>query len=393
MTTLITAVFLAVQSLLVSLPLIYLAKTWALKHDWIDHPQGRKIHLAPVATSGGLGLFAALVVSVLLFRLWGSGLHSYREKSQLILLVLTSVPVVLIGLWDDRKGLSPWSKLIVEILAAALFMGLRVTSGQSWLFQSVPWTETAWSVGLGVCWIVLIVNAINLVDGLDGLAAGLVAISAAWLVLASTPMQNQTLTWIAAMLAGVCAGFLFFNFHPAKIFMGDTGALVLGFWLGAGSAESGFKTLSGLMLAAPLVLLIVPLLEVFSSTLRRMIGGQGIFQADSHHIHHRLLRLGFGHRQIVLFYYAIAVLLGLMGYLLAPAEFDPVTEQPIPRITTSPSMMYGILLGIVGAVMLGYVALAAIEHRFKEAIENIALKHPDSEEDIQSELSELVSDQ
>jgi hypothetical protein len=145
--------------------------------------------------------------------------------------------------------------------------------------------------------------------------------------------------------------------------------------LGAGSGEGDFLKLSGLMLATPLVLLVIPLLEVASSTWRRVLGRSGVFKADSNHIHHRLLKLGFRHRSIVLFYYAITFLLGMLSFLLAPSGFGP-DRTPIPRIS-NPVMMAGMLLVIGGTVLLGYVALNAIEERFEKVLQTKGLSDTD----------------
>ena len=130
--------------------------------------------------------------------------------------------------------------------------------------------------------------------------------------------------------------------------------------------------LSGLILATPIVLLIIPLIEVISSALRRLVGGHAVFRADSQHMHHRLLRLGFRHRSIVLFYYVITFLLGLLGYLLAPSGFD-AKGTLVPRMT-NPNMMFGILIVICGTVFMAYAALAAIERRFESLFRELTEK-------------------
>jgi hypothetical protein len=190
------------------------------------------------------------------------------------------------------------------------------------------------------------------------------------------------------MLVGACLAFLVFNFHPASIFMGDTGSLLLGMWVGAGSIEGDFRTISGLILAAPIVLMGIPILEVVSSALRRLLGGGKVFQADSRHMHHRLLRLGFRHRSIVLFYWGITFLLGMLGFLLAPDHF--IGNSPVPRIS-NPRMAYGMLFIIIGSVVMGYRALNAIEGRFEETIRDLTRKY-EKGVDIEDRLHELVDE-
>jgi hypothetical protein len=232
-------------------------------------------------------------------------------------------------------------------------------------------------------------NAVNLVDGMDGLAAGIVGIASFWLLLANQPMENHFLTWTSSMLLGACLAFLVYNFHPASIFMGDTGALILGMWVGAGSIEGDFTKISGLILAAPIVLLGIPILEVVSSAARRFFGGGGVFQADSKHMHHRLLRLGFRHRSIVLFYYGLTFLLGMLGYLLGPSRFD--ATGPVSRLA-DPNMLYGILFVTGGAVLMGYMALVSVERRFENAIREITQKY-ERGLDIDASLHKLVNEE
>lgn len=377
--------FLILQTFLLTLPSVYLIRWLGLRCGWVDHPSERKIHESSMVTLGGLGIFFGLFLSFLLFHRWRDGgldgfipLVRYRENAQLWLLFGSSLVVMVIGVWDDLKDSNPFVKLGFQIVAAVLFVGLRVTSGKDWQFEVVPTGEFLVNLLVLSGWIVLLMNAINLMDGLDGLAAGITAIAAFWLMLANAPMENRFLTWTAAMLTGSCAAFLVFNFHPARIFMGDTGALLLGLWLGAGSSEGDFMKLSGLILATPIVLLIVPIIEVVSSALRRFLGGRGVFRADSQHIHHRLLKLGFRHRSIVLFYYGITFLLGMLGYLLAPTSFSD-SGEPVPRMA-NPNMMLGILLVIGGTVMMAYLALASIERRFESVLKGLGIN--DEEETL-----------
>lgn len=371
---------LILQTFALTLPSVYLVRRLGLRWGWLDRPTGRKIHETSVVTLGGLGILLGLFASFLFFLLWRDGsvespvpLIRYREHAHLWLLFGASLVVIIIGVWDDLRDSNPFVKLGFQTLAALLFVGFRVTSGKYWQFEVIPPLEFFLNLVVLTGWIVLLMNAINLIDGLDGLAAGVTAIAAFWLILANEPMENRFLTWVSAMLLGSCAAFLVFNFHPAKIFMGDTGALLLGLWLGAGSSEGEFMKLSGLILATPIVLLIVPLIEVVSSALRRFIGGQGVFQADSWHMHHRLLKLGFRHRSIVLFYYCITFLLGMLGYLLAPSGFD-AQGVPVPRMA-DPNMMFGILFVICGTVLMAYRALAAIERRFESVLRSLGTNH------------------
>lgn len=395
MSRLAAAWLLLIQTFALTVPCVYFIRYLGRKVGWVDKPNERKVHSIPVVTIGGLGIFLGLFLSFVLFTFWqdwvrgplDSPLVRYKEQVHLWLLFAASLILVAIGVWDDLKDCNPFVKLGFQILAAVVFVGFRVTSGKSWRFDDLPLQLFLFDMLLLTGWMVLLMNAINLIDGLDGLAAGTVGIAGFCLLLSNSPMDNQFLTWVAAMLVGGCLAFLVFNFNPASIFMGDTGALLLGFWLGAGSSEGDFMKLSGLILATPIVLLVVPLLEVFSSTLRRLFGGYGVFRADSKHMHHRLLKLGFQHRSIVLFYYGITFLLGMLGFLLAPSGFTS-TRAPIPRIS-NPDMMFGILVVIGGGVFMAYMALSAIEKRFESAIQELSLRY-EGGLDIQANLHNLI---
>jgi len=366
------------QTFLLSLPAVFLVKRVGDRLGWVDVPGDRKVHLKPVVTAGGVGIYLGLLLSFCLFHLWfgevlttrtpSINLVTYKEQSRLWLLFGTSPILLAVGFWDDLRDCNSIVKLGFQILAALVFVCFRVTPGGTWQYE----TMTLFVILVNTGWIVLLLNAVNLVDGLDGLAAGIVAIASFWLLLANFPMNNQFLTWVGAMLVGSCLAFLVFNFHPASIFMGDTGSLLLGFWVGAGSIEGDFRKISGLVLAAPIVLLGIPILEVVSSALRRLVGGGRVFQADSKHMHHRLLRLGFRHRSIVFFYYGITFLLGMLGFLLAPDRF--VGDTPVLRIT-NPGMAYWLFFIILGSVVLGYTALVAIEKRFEDVIRDLSRKH------------------
>ena len=394
---------LAFQTFLTTFCCVFLVKKLGLRFGWVDYPNDRKVHREPVVTVGGLGIYAGLIVSFLLLFLWSGDAQTrrwdnirfvvtYREYAHLCLLFVSSLVVVTIGFWDDTRGTHPWVKLFFQVVAAGSFVGLRVTSwsGDFQLyFETVPLEEYLIRFVVLTGWIVLLLNAINLIDGLDGLAAGITAIASFWLLLANRPMENHFLSWTCAMLLGACVAFLLFNFNPASMFMGDTGALLIGLWIGAGSIEGDFKTISGLMLATPIVLLGIPILEVVSSLGRRLKKRQRIFQADSQHMHHRLLKLGFRHRSIVLFYYGVTFLLGMLGYLIAPAGF---TDQgdPIPRIA-NPKMVYGMMAVIGGGVFLGYMALVSVERRFEYALLDLARRY-EGGQDIDEQLHEWVDE-
>ncbi|MCG0314355.1 MAG: undecaprenyl/decaprenyl-phosphate alpha-N-acetylglucosaminyl 1-phosphate transferase, partial [Calditerricola sp.] len=260
---------------------------------------------------GGLAIYLSFVVGFFLFVpktaiAWG--------------IFLGGSIIALVGALDDRFQLSPKAKLLGQLVAALVVVafGLRVT------FINLPFDEgfsIGWllSIPVTMVWIVAVTNAVNLIDGLDGLAAGVSAIATATLLVVSLLMGNTFVALLCAVLLGATMGFLVFNFHPAKIFMGDTGALFLGFQLAVLSIM-GFKQVTLFSYVIPLLLLGVPLSDTFFAIVRRKLNKKPISAADKSHLHHCLLHLGLSHRGAVLTIYAISALFGLCAVLLYQAQ-------------------------------------------------------------------------
>ncbi|NIM04794.1 MAG: undecaprenyl/decaprenyl-phosphate alpha-N-acetylglucosaminyl 1-phosphate transferase [Armatimonadetes bacterium] len=222
-------------------------------------------------------------------------------------LLLGAGLVTLIGAVDDRFHLAARFKLAVQVLAASILpifgIGITVISnpmGQGWL---APPSWVAWV--LTVVWVVAVTNAINLIDGIDGLAAGVSAIACTALACLGLMLGQPGVALVAAALAGSAAGFVGWNFNPAKIFMGDTGAYFLGFMIGGITVLAAFKMAASISIFIPLLVLVVPLLEAGLSTLRRSLRGQPVFSADREHIHHRLLEMGLSQRAIAVLMYCV----------------------------------------------------------------------------------------
>lgn len=298
-----------------------------LRLGWIDRPSDRKVHPNPTPTAGGIAMYVGVAAGLLAARLIPhlSGLH--ETSSELDAAFVAATVVVVLGVIDDARGVTALGKLAGQVLAA----GLVVLLGVQLLYfyfpgQGVVSPPPDVAVPLTVLWIVALMNAVNLVDGLDGLAAGMVAIAAiAFFAYFRTPDgtdQASVAALMSAIVAGVAVGFLPWNFHPAKIFMGDSGSLMLGLLMAVATISGVGQNLDGptggdfaaiaIPIVVPLLVLAVPLLDVALAIIRRMRRGIGIAHADKEHIHHRLMDIGHSHRQAVLLMY-------LWGALIAGA--------------------------------------------------------------------------
>ncbi|TSC93001.1 MAG: Glycosyl transferase, family 4 [Candidatus Berkelbacteria bacterium Licking1014_7] len=295
--------------------------TWKIKKvslvfGWLDKPSQRKIHTKPVVRLGGVAVWLAfwLIVGTIYF-LDRSSITFVAEKylgidKNLLGVFLGSLLLLGAGIWDDIKGLKPGTKLIFHFLAGIIIVafgikihwfanplgGLNIELG-NWTYLFVP------------LWIVLIINVVNWLDGIDGLAVGISGIASVILgFLSLAPFVNQFSTAnLAFILAGVCVGFLVLNFNPAKIFLGDSGSMFLGFMLAI------FAIISGGKLATAALVLGLPILDAFWVISRRLMSKKAPWQADKLHLHHRFLAIGFSQRQTVLVMYAIAAIFGMIA--------------------------------------------------------------------------------
>jgi UDP-GlcNAc:undecaprenyl-phosphate GlcNAc-1-phosphate transferase len=312
-----------------------LVRFLAVRAGAVDRPDRRKMHIRLVARWGGLALFLSFFLTLLILYL-ASGrfqrLLAFKDGWlgwELIGLFCGSSLILAMGLWDDLKPIPPKIKLVVQFAAAAVLIGfgIRIT-GFAMPFTGDPVTLAGWvGIGLTLIWVVSLLNAINFIDGLDGLAAGVSAICAVSFLAVSlllkgggsvATMGHLTFTAIlAAALAGACFGFLRYNFHPAWIFMGDSGSLFLGYALAAIALMGAFKTTATLSVLVPLFVLALPILDAFWVILHRLFRGLPMSKPDKSHIHHRLMAKGIDHPRTVLRVYAAAGAFALIGIVLA----------------------------------------------------------------------------
>jgi UDP-GlcNAc:undecaprenyl-phosphate/decaprenyl-phosphate GlcNAc-1-phosphate transferase len=300
--------FLAfVVAVSITAALIPVLERWAPVIGLTDPPGPRKVHSTPVPRVGGLAMGIGLLIPTLLTV--HLSLAAYG-------LVAGNLVLLLFGLWDDRKTLGYRTKFAGQIVAVALCMfigGIRVgtvTIAGIDLFPGVASTLLTFAFLIGVT------NAVNLADGLDGLAGGLVLLCLCAIALFAATSSNSLVTALALIEAGAVLGFLRFNTHPARIFMGDSGSQVLGFSAGALSLMATQSDTSPLSGALPLLLLGLPIVDTLTVMTTRIRAGRSPFTADSNHLHHRLLALGFAHREAVLFIYVAQVALVLLAYFL-----------------------------------------------------------------------------
>lgn len=327
---------------LIALLMTPLVKKFAFWVGAVDAPNHRKVHSRIMPRLGGLAIFVGFVGAYFVI---SPAIDSLNGDVALGLLIGGAI-IVLVGALDDRFDLSPKVKLLGQILAACVV----VYSGVVIDLVNVPFGDTTVSltwlaVPLTIFWIVGVTNAINLIDGLDGLSAGVSGIATTTILVLALMMGNITVVLLSVILLGSIVGFLFYNFHPAKIFMGDSGALFLGFSL-ATLSILGFKQATVLSLLVPIMILGVPLSDTFFAILRRWVNNLPISKPDKSHLHHCLLQLGFSHRITVLIIYGVASIFGLSAVLLSY-----MSEQ---------ELIWGVVLLIVILIAILVVGAEAI---------------------------------
>jgi UDP-GlcNAc:undecaprenyl-phosphate/decaprenyl-phosphate GlcNAc-1-phosphate transferase len=283
---------------------IYLSR----RFGWIAEPGGRHAHASPTPKLGGLALYAGFAISVATF------LPGYGATPGV--LIVSGLAMVLLAI-DDKWPMQPLVKLAVQIGLALLAV---VVFGVEIRFFSLPGSHIV-QLGLlmtpvSVFWLVGMQNTVNFLDGADGLAAGVVAIVALILMLAAGQLEQPEVVKMSAALAGCCIGFLLFNFPPARIFMGDSGAHFLGVALGMISILGVAKVAVAFALAAPVLALALPIADTGWAILRRRLQGTSVARPDNMHLHHRLQSLGLDPRQTCYVFYSASALLGSLGLTL-----------------------------------------------------------------------------
>ncbi|KAB7706602.1 undecaprenyl/decaprenyl-phosphate alpha-N-acetylglucosaminyl 1-phosphate transferase [Bacillus aerolatus] len=304
-------VFLAfVICILASLAITPLVKKLAIATGVVDKPNYRKVHERIMPRMGGLAIFISFMIGIFVLQ---------PESKYNLAIVIGGFIIIVTGVLDDRFELSAKVKLGGQLLAALVvvfyggvqmeFITLPFGGEMEFGFLSIPLT---------ILWIVGITNAINLIDGLDGLAAGVSSIALLTISLMAFMKGDIYVMSMALLVLGSTLGFLHYNFHPAKIFMGDTGALFLGYIIAVLSLL-GFKNVTVISLIIPIIILGVPISDTFFAIIRRKVNKQPLSAPDKSHLHHCLLRMGYTHKQTVFIVYAIASMFGLAAIIFSMA--------------------------------------------------------------------------
>ena len=289
-----------------------IVKSFAERVGAIDVPRdARRMHNHPIPRLGGLAIFLGFILSVVLFA------DISREVQGIL---LGSVVIVIVGVIDDIVPLPALVKFVIQILAAliAVYHGveIKIISNPAFWGASDYLNFGYLTVPVTVLWIVAITNSVNLIDGLDGLAAGVSAISSFTMLIIALVVADMNVAIIMAALAGACIGFLPYNRNPAKIFMGDTGALLLGYVLATVSIIGLFKFYAIISFVVPILAVGLPLFDTAFAFLRRLFSGRNPMSPDRGHFHHRLIDMGFSQKQAVAIAYAISGILGLSAVVI-----------------------------------------------------------------------------
>jgi UDP-GlcNAc:undecaprenyl-phosphate GlcNAc-1-phosphate transferase len=299
------AFFAALITVLVLTPLVIKFAIW---FGAIDKPNARKVHEKIMPRLGGLAIFFGVIAGY-----FAGGLYDQKINT----ISVGALLIIIIGIFDDKYELSAKTKFAGQLLVASLILasGLKID------FVTIPYVGSYelgfWSYPLTIFWIVAITNAINLIDGLDGLSSGVSAIGIATIAIMALLAGKVLIFTLSMILLGSIIGFLFYNFHPAKIFMGDTGALFLGYSISILSLLGLYKSVTLFSFLVPIIILGVPVFDTTFAIIRRIVNRKPISAPDKSHLHHRLLALGLSHRNTVLAIYAFGILFSASAIILS----------------------------------------------------------------------------
>lgn len=300
-----------ILAIIISFIMTPIVRKLAFKIGAIDIPKdNKKVHKEPMPLIGGLAIYVSVIISALIF---------VPLTREIIAILLGATVILISGIIDDKGNISPSLKVLFQIIAAIILVagGVRIE------FITNPLASEYATLNLEILtipatmiWIVVITNAINLIDGLDGLAAGVTAISSFCFMLVGISLGHIHIAILAMIVAGACLGFLPYNFNPAKIFMGDTGALVLGYMLAVITIEGVMKSVAAIAVVVPIIILGVPIFDTTFAIFRRLKSGRSITIGDRGHLHHKLLDKGYSQKKTVLILYGISTVFGIFAVLV-----------------------------------------------------------------------------
>jgi len=307
---------LGVLAVVLALVLTPLVRDYVGKLGFLDHPDGvRKKHAAPIPRVGGIAIVLSYIITfaIALALPFTYTEHLHRSLPDILPLTLVGSVVFMTGVLDDLIGLAAWQKLMGILGASVLayFAGIHVDIHLMRGLPQWPWLGFA----ITVIWLVGCTNAFNLIDGMDGLAAGVGLVASVTMLVAALTQGNLPLALATMPLAGCLLGFLRYNFNGASVFLGDSGSLLIGFMLGCYGALWSEKSVTLVALTVPLLAVSIPLIDVVLSILRRYLRNRPIFQADRGHIHHRLLDLGLSPKNAVLTIYGVCAVVAVLSLL------------------------------------------------------------------------------
>jgi UDP-GlcNAc:undecaprenyl-phosphate GlcNAc-1-phosphate transferase len=304
-----TYIYAFIVALVISYILTPFVKKLAWKAGAVDIPKDeRRVHTKPIPRIGGLAIYIAFIVTVLI---------TMPVTDNIKGVIIGGTLITILGVLDDIYNLPAKIKLLGQVAAAGIlvYFGIKVEWVTNPLGDMVYLGKL--SIPITIFWIVGVTNTLNFIDGLDGLAAGIASIASFTLMLVALNEGLGPVVILTAALAGGAVGFLPFNFNPAKIFMGDTGAMFLGYVLAAISVMGAIKSATAIALAVPILALGLPIFDTAFAILRRAINGYPVMKADKDHLHHRLLAIGLTQRQTVLIMYSISAALGMSAIALS----------------------------------------------------------------------------
>ncbi|MBN1351819.1 undecaprenyl/decaprenyl-phosphate alpha-N-acetylglucosaminyl 1-phosphate transferase [candidate division KSB1 bacterium] len=311
--------FVSLVAFIISVSLTPVLRALAMRHDITAKPNHRTIHRKPIPLLGGISIFIAFVAGIVLVMTFGSNIYS-KLVHENFAFVSGGLVILLLGIYDDIRGANAYQKFLAQIVAAVLVVALGYQIRTIILPFGAP-IHLGWlSIPLTILWLVMMSNAFNLIDGLDGLASG-VALGVSLTMMTISLWNGNLISAVpAGILAGALAGFLIFNFNPARIFLGDSGSLVIGFWLACFSINGTFRTSSAIAILVPIIIFSLPILDTSIAFLRRISKGMHPFKADKKHLHHRLLYLGLSQRQAMLILTGVSCFWGMMAFFIVALD-------------------------------------------------------------------------
>lgn len=329
---------MAFIALILSLLLVPGVAKLAIHIGAVDKPNARKVHTKIMPRMGGLAIYVSFFVVLFL---------SQSMTQQLLGLFLGGTVLVIVGIIDDMKDIPAKVKLCGQIVAACIVVAFEVrVDFMTNFFHGDTFFLSVFSIPVTIIWIVSIINAVNLIDGLDGLAAGISIIAAITMAIVGYASGQAAMASMAMILIGATLGFLRYNFHPAKIFMGDTGSMFLGYNLAVFAVLGVAKSFTLLSLVTPILVLAIPILDTLFAIIRRKMNHKPIFKPDKHHLHHCLLNYGFSHRDTVLIIYAVSAILALCGLIMT---YLNSTQGICLLAVISVVIIYGaVKIGVIG---------------------------------------------